>query len=271
MSGKVRKYIAGGLLGGLFLLVSPAVGQVADAELRARYRSTMIGVGGAQTYDTYLSPLSYTGSGLGVWQEWSRNLRWLEGHANWQQLLNINGLATYNNTGTAADLSLFAEYSTSLFYRYRLTSNLSFDAGPQVAAMLGGLYNTRNGNNPTSIKANLNLGLSGATAYRMRLGNFDYVLRYQLEMPLAGVLFAPAYGQSYYEIGLGKQDGLVHFASPHNQLAMRNTLSVEMELKKWSLRLGFVNRVYETQVNQKDTRLMTNMFYLGISRTIYTK
>ena len=60
----------------------------------------------------------------------------------------------------------------------------------------------------------------------LRINHRPLTLRYQLNLPLAAVMFMPNYGQSYYEIfTLGHWDGVVNFTSLHNQPSLRQLLT----------------------------------------------
>jgi hypothetical protein len=255
------------LLSAFCLLFSPCFAQ---EPLPLTYQSNMIGTGMTSAYDTYLSPLEYTGAHIGLLSEQMRMTGLFKGRISAQHLLHFEIAETKNSSGTASDYVGSLEYGYGLHYRFKPVAKIQFFAGIQADALFGFIYNNRNGNNPVTGKVNLNLNLSGMAAYKFRIKNQPLQLRYQLNIPAIGMMFSPQFGQSYYEIGLGDSQGLMHFASFHNQLAMRNIFSVELPFSFCTLRLSYMNWVYETKVNHLDTRILSNSFYIGFSKNIYT-
>ena len=253
----------------LFLTAFYCQAQEKTNPIPLTYQSTMIGFGGIEVFDTYLSPLRYTGSNFSVIYEQMKMTRLMNGNISSQHLLNFEIGNTTNPTQTATSYVAYLDYAYGLYYKLNPIQKLQVFVGPQIDAWAGVIYNDRNGNNPASVKTNLNLNGSGMISYPIQINRQQILLRYQLSLPLMGVLFSPAYGQSYYEISLGVNDNLVHFASFHNQLAMRNLLSVEFPLNLWTFRLSFMNWIYETQVNDLDTRIMTNTIYVGFSKNFF--
>ena len=234
------------------------------------YQSTSVGFGSTEVYDTYLSPLKYTGSNLGLMYERMNMTGLMSGNISGQHLLNVEVAKTNNQTGTTSNYWGNLQYIYGLHYRFQPIQKLQLFAGTQADALIGAIYNTRNGNNPASAKANLNLNLSGIAAYSFKIKQQPVLVRYQLNIPFMGMLFAPQFGQSYYEMSLGVNQDLVHFASFHNQLAMRNLLSFELPFNFCTLRLSYLNWIYESKVNDLDTRIMSNSIYVGISKNFLT-
>jgi hypothetical protein len=230
----------------------------------------MIGIGNMSTHDSYLSPLSYSGTTIGLVHEQMKMTGWWNGNVSAQHFFNIGLAQTKNPTETATNYVGNLEYGYGLYYRFRPVRKIQFFAGLQPDLFCGILSNTRNGNNPVSMKLNVNLNVSGMAAYQFRIKKQPVQLRYQVNIPVAGVLFSPEFGQSYYEIGLGEPSHLVHFASLHNQLVMRNLFSVELPFNRFTLRLGYMNWMYETQVNDLNTKISTNSVYIGISKNFHT-
>ncbi len=256
----------------LFLWLTAFYGQAQEENnpVSLTYQSTMVGLGGIEVYDSYLSPLKYTGTRLGFIYERMKMTRLMSGNVSTQHLFNIEIAEAKNKTGTALDYVGYLEYTYGLFYKWNPVRKLQLFAGPQADVLAGVIYNSRNGNNPASAKAGINLNLSGMASYQIQIKKQPVLLRYQLNIPIMGVLFSPEFGQSYYEIGLGVDKNLAHFASFHNQLAIRNLFSLEFPFNSYTLRLGYMNWIYETKVNDLDTRIMTNSIYVGFSKNFFT-
>lgn len=233
------------------------------------YQSYIAGYGSARVYDTYLSPLEYKGNNIGLLYEQMKMTGLMNGNISTQHLFDIEVGRTYNPAGTATDYTGIMEYDYGLHYRFNPVNKLQLFAGIQADGLFGFIYNNRNGNNPITGKINLNLNLSGIAAYKFIIKKQTVKLRCQMNIAIAGCMYSPQFGQSYYEIGLGGDETLLHFASFHNQLMIKGLLSVELPFDRYALRLTYMNRFYETRINNLDTRMISNSFYIGLSRNFY--
>ena len=232
---------------GLFLLflASPAKAQSDGDEIPWSINSgTMVGIGSYNLMDTYLSP--------------SMEDKKYTGHVD---------LATTDNAAsTATDFAGFIDYT--LGYHYHLPTllpDLKLLAGGAVHGMGGFIYNTRNGNNPASAKADIDLNISAMAIYKLRVKEYPMTLRYQFTIPFAGVLFSPHYGQSYYEIfNLGNASGVVQFNSFHNKFAMKNFFTVDFPVCNFTIRAGYLNSSYRTDVNGIQSHIISHSFMIGL-------
>ena len=241
-----------------------------EAKLPLTYQSLSIGMGQSSVYDSYLSPLKYSGWNIGLTGEQMKTSRLLKGRLSTQELFYVEFAYTDNPSKSANTYIGSLNYNYGMYYPFNPIGKLQLWAGLQGDVLLGAIYNLRNTNNPANAKANLNLNLSGMAAYRFHIRRQVMQLRYQMDLPFVGALFSPEFGQSYYEIGLGDGNALVHFAAWHNRFSMRNTLSVEFPLNFCTLRLSAMNWVYETRVNDLNTQLISHSIYLGVSKYFYT-
>lgn len=244
--------------------------QVAELP-RSTNSATLVGMGGYNLMDTYLSPgapeRNYTGVGFSVLHERMQMTRLANQRISRQQLLRGELARTENAAATATDLAGFATYS--LGYHYHFTAplpNLQLLCGAMAQGWLGFIYNTRNGNNPASTKADLDLRLSAMAFYTLRIKGYPIRLRYQGAIPFAGVCFSPHYNQSYYEIfDLGNHAGVVQFNSFHNKWAYQQLLTADFPLGALTLRVGFLGNYYRTDLNAIQSHVVSRSFVIGLA------
>lgn len=229
---------------------------------------TMIGVGSYNLMDTYLSPgkeVKYDGWGLRILNERMKMVRLADYRISRQQILNVEVASTRNSARAASDFAGLVDYSLGYHYHFHPASGLKVLVGTSLHGMAGFLYNTRNsGNNPASAKADIDLNLSALIIYNLRIKNYPLTLRYQMDMPFAGVLFSPHFGQSYYEIfNLGNSAGVIQFNSFHNKFAMKNYFTVDFPVCNVTIRVGYLNSMYRTDVNGIQSHILSNSFVIG--------
>ena len=244
-------------------------GHSQEQPIRLTYQSTMLGLGTSHVFDSYLSPLKYSGINIGLVYERMRMIGLGNGNFSFQHQFFANYSYTENNTKTASDYTGLVEYNLGMPYRFNLNEKFQLFAGPQAGVLFGLIYNSRNGNNPASAKVNVNIGLSGMAAYKLMIRSQPVRFRYQLNLPMAGSMYSPQYGESYYEIGLGNSDKLFYLSSFHNHFAFKNMLSVELPLNWITISGAWVNSFYQTKVNDLTTQCRSNTFYIGISKNFY--
>lgn len=230
--------------------------------------ATLLGAGGYRLMDTYLSPgkkLDYKGWGLRILNERMKMTRLADYRISRQQLISVDIASTDNPASTATDFAGFADYSLGYHYHFTVLPGLKLLAGASAHGMVGFIYNTRNGNNPASAKADIDLNLSGMAIYSFKIREYPLTLRYQLTMPFAGVLFSPHYGQSYYEIfNLGNNSGVVQFNSFHNKFALKNYFTVDFPVGNLTVRAGYLHSTYSTDVNSLQSHIISHSFLIGL-------
>ena len=228
---------------------------------------TLIGIGGYRIKNTYLSPMNYTGTGLRIINERMKIVSLADYHVSSQQILDIDLSSVRNPAGTVAALAGFVDYSFGYHYRFQPAEDFKLLTGASVKGMFGFVYNTQSANNPIATHVDLDLNASAMGIYTFRIKNFPLTCRFQTDFPLMGVLFTPNYGQSYYEIfGLGNTSGIVGFSSLHNKLAMRNFVSVDISVWKFTLRTGYLNSIYTTNINDIQTQYVSHSLMIGLVR-----
>ncbi len=218
-----------------------------------------VSIGSANMYDTYLSPLEYKGFSIHLMYEQMRRTTWFDYKFYKQQIFEVDLSKGDNPAKNVSEYWALLSYRIGGHYMVYNTDNFRVGLGGLWDINGGVLYNERNGNNPASARAYSNLNLSVTASYKFKWG----AVRWQIDSPFIGILFSPKYGQSYYEISLGNSVGLVNFASYHNQRALRNYISMDIPINKYTIRVGYMGSWYQTKVNEIQTHQYTNSFVIG--------
>jgi hypothetical protein len=233
-------------------------------------RATTYGIGSSSLLDTYLSPLTYTGTEIRVQRESMRHTRWMQGRLRQQTLFNIGFSLTENPASTGEEWAGTVSWDYSLLYPWKLSERLTLMAGPQLDIHGGFIYNLRNSNNPAQVLADAHLGASGLAEYRFRIKGHPFTARYQLDVPLLGVMFSPEYGESYYEIFEEEHDGRnVLFVTPLNAPIWRHHLSLDVPLGRWQLRLAYRGDIRQSHVNDIKSHQWSHLFMVGFVKQFY--
>lgn len=259
-----------GLLIGCNCLTAQTTDSIPAAPTRYVTRATLYGAGFTNIYDTYLSPQEYKGVEFRVSRESMRMTRWMDGRISRQTFFQANFGYTHNKVDNNNTMSALANWNYGLHYNFPLTPNFTLLAGA-VADLNGGfVYNLRNGNNPASARAYINLAASGMAIWKLRIRQYPITLRYQLNLPVMGVMFSPNYGQSYYEIfTLGNADGVVRFTSLHNQPSLRQMLTADFPVGRARMRLAYLCDLQQSHVNDIKTHAYSHVFMVGFVKEFY--
>lgn len=213
--------------------------------------------GTASVRNTYLAPMLYSGSDLGLTYE--RTRRWH--NLDWMSLQSVAGqFAMGTDAGEHSD-----QWSGRLRYRY--AALYAFDlyylalmVGPSVGTDVGFDYNLKMGssNNPATARLTANVGLQVMANMPYRLWNRGCLATFQLHAPMFGYAMMPEYGASYYEtFSLNNTSGLHHFTSLHNQQDLDLRLTTDLPLSRRrnsALRLGMGFHIETMQIHQITTR-----------------
>lgn len=227
-------------------------------------RSNMIGIGGTNRLETYLSPFEYTGTEVRFMHESLRMTKMMHGRVSTQQFFEGNLSYTKSPTGDAGYLAGDFDWRIAWHYNWKPAARLRLSGGVQTGATIGGVYNTRNGNNPAQGKLATDIAASGMAIYRFPLRRHTFALRYQLDMPLAGLMFSPAFGQSYYEIfSLHHYDSNVCFTWTGNAPTFRNLLTFDAPVAGGTLRIGWRCDIRQSHVNSLKSHTWSNLFMIG--------
>lgn len=222
--------------------------------------------------DTYLSGYNFTGIGHAYTNEKFRRARTGKYIWRYQILTGVTTGTTFQNGNTM--LSVMASRYWSGYHHFAPCERLQLLAGAQVQLSGGVLYNPANGNNPAAAKVRAALAATGMAIYKFNIKQSKYTLRYQIDVPLIGVMFSPEYGESYYEMfGCGTFSGKnIKLATPVNCPSSRHTLSLDIPFwfkKRNTLRISYIADIFQSNVNGIKTHIYDHSFNIGFVRTLY--
>ncbi len=245
------------------LHVAPNAVAQSDAN-RYTMRSNMIGIGGVNRLETYLSPFEYTGTELRFLHESMRLTKKMNGRVSTQQFFEGNFSVSHSPGHDANYLAGDFDWRIAWHYNWKPLQNLRVLAGVQTGASIGAVYNTRNGNNPAQAKLSADIAASAMAIYRFRLLRRTFSARYQFDTPLLGLMFSPAYGQSYYEMfSLGHYDHNICGTWLGNAPTFRNLLTLDAPIGAGILRIGWRCDIRQSHVNHLKSHAWSNVFMIG--------
>ena len=241
---------------------------VTDTLTRNYTKQTMnaIGVGTAQMLDTYLSHEKY--SGLEV-RFINQNERRTVGN-RWSRMLQSVATIDYGKSRSGDGSMIDALYNFGYARHYSwhwMADRLQLQVGGMAQAYVGVGYSLRNQNNPVQMHLGINIAPSAILSWHTHLWKRPFMLRYQVETPLIGVMFAPNYGQSYYEIfNRGNYEHNVVVTHPFNAFSIRQLVSADVSWGRHTLRLGFQLDIKQAEVNNIKQHNYAGAIMVGMIR-----
>ena len=244
--------------------------------------SSMIGVGSSNVLDTYLSSYNYKGTDIRIQRETMRMTNLWGGRVSNQSLIDLNGDINKNHARNIDEYAGGIRYSQGWFYNFfhgntvnpieRSASRFNLAAGLVASGYLGVVYIDRSGNNPAQAKADVMIDVSALATYDMVIAKHHYLWRYQVSFPLMGIAFSPNYGQSYYAaFNFGHYDQNVVFAYPGNMPSMRHKLTLDIPIKRYTLRVGYVAQFHQSMFNHLKYHSYAHDFMIGFNKYLYRR
>lgn len=237
--------------------------------MRAQKRYNFVGIGTTNQLDTYLSPEKYTGPELRYLSMRVKPLK----DIRWERELKSEGqlALTQYRGGNGREMS--GLYTFSLQWLRTMLgqaddgvgqARLSLSAGLGADAHLGFIYNTRNGNNPAQAKAALHITPAAVLKYHFKINSQPHTLRYELNVPLLGVMFSPQFGQSYYEIFTqGNYDHNIQPTWVGNAPCLRQMLTCDVRLFRHTFLVGYLGDFQQAKVNSLKYHSYTHALVIG--------
>ena len=234
-------------------------------------KSAQFGVSFQNNLDTYLSNYNYKGGGLHFSYENFRDAR--TGNYKWKYQVLFNSRAGFNLQESNMQFAGIIGCSWSGYHPFSIGKRLKLLAGAQIQLEGGALYNLSNSNNPVSAKLRTALAASGMAIYHFPVRKSDWIVRYQLDIPLAGVMFTPEFGQSYYEMSLGHLGKIASFTHPLNNPSWRHMLSLDIPVHakhhSTTLRFSYIADLYQSNINHIRCHMYHHAITFGFARTIF--
>ena len=240
---------------------------------KATERRNMLMAGAANSLDTYLSPLTYRGTELRFTSQTVHN----RPGRNWTYSLT-HGLRLARETMRTNDgVRLEGGYDLSCSWQRKIINRtvgywgrLMVTAGAGVDATVGFRYNAQNSNNPAQAEAAVCFTPAMAADWRFfmvspKSGRRRALgLRYEAAVPLVGMMFSPAFGQSYYEIfSRGNYDHNLCTIWVGNAPSLRQRLLFNFKLLKRHFFIGYEGDYRQARVNDIKYHRYTNAAVLG--------
>lgn len=263
--------------------------------LTAAAQSHMIGVGPSRILDTYISQEKYSGVGITYLyiragkkpnKRWQNNIEhevdlsktrdrshttsMLEGNYNlyWARLARLATIPSPPSPPSKP--SQPSPPSKPSQPSQPSPPSFLLQAGLAAHANLGFLYDMSNSNNPAQARIALNLMPTAIATYAFNIRQQRFSLRYELNLPLVGLMFSPNYGQSYYEIfSRGNYDHNIvptTFVSAPN---FRQLLTLDWQVsEKWAVRVGYLGNYQQADVNHLKSHIYTHRFIIGVTKSL---
>jgi len=241
-----------------------------------------LGAGNTYLYDDYLSPLPHEGASLLFSSTATKPLKWgladspdhsFE-NAKWTNQFNLTLTSVYAQSKAGSNMFHGnMELKNSLIRQVFHRPNWSASAGTFLLLGSGGRYCLQNGNNPGSLDAYLDFGLTVLGNYSFIFWQKPFKLTYQGSLALSGLAFSPEYAESYFEIFYLKNNkNILKYTHPLNNQHWMQQLSLDVPLahRKSSLRLSICNDGHVTLFNSIRTRVLSTHFSAGYIRYFKT-
>lgn len=249
-------------------MAMPITAQPTDST-RIRTSADLLGIGSTHILDTYLSQEKFSGAGLSYlhMSEWkNKNSRW---STVIQQEANLSSIK--DRSMKSEELQGDYSFLWGKYFKWSLfDQRLQIQTGGMINANIGFIYNTVNSNNPAQARLSASIMPSGIASYDFQLWQKHFAIRYELDLPLVGIMFSPNYGQSYYEIfSQGNYDHNIVPTSFVSVPNLRQQFSIDWNAgRKWTLRIGYLGNYQQSNVNNLKSHIYTHRVMIGVVKRL---
>lgn len=230
----------------------------------------MISVGATNILDTYLSPEKYRGTEL---RFISHTTREPDGKRWSRQIVHQGNMAYADNrSGDGSEIAGAYSFQYGWHYNWQWADGrLQVKAGGAIDANIGFIYNTRNSNNPAQARLSVDIAPSAAAVYKFRWCERPLSVRYELSVPLMGVMFSPNYGQSYYEIfNRGDYDRNIVPTTLVCAPSLRQQFTLDFTLLRTTFRIGYLGDIQQAHANNLKSHIYTHALVIGVVKRFKT-
>ncbi len=238
-----------------------------DNELKKNFALGM-SFGSKTHHVSHLSPLLYSGNGIGLWAERINKKNWR--NKDFYSLTNFRFDRSSLSYLTLTEQNIMAvsnlELDYHLYYDWKLASNFHLLCGGYI----GGEFEKNEmqsslwiGNNPNFFSIELNLlGLSLRPTLCIQTNRRLIKISNQFDLRLAGFVFYPTTNQSFLCDDL---KDVIDFNSFSEKFHFSDKLTVDLPLRKTTLRLGMLVERSKSMIFNVDNRSLNVQGIVGFS------
>ncbi len=203
-------------------------------------------IGTGYQFDSYLSPLGYTGLQFGLGNEWWQPFRQdtrlgRSGRlAHWAHVGCVDMCVTdyHSSARSNSYLGLQIAAGWGAFYEWRwLEDRLRVHVGPYLETGFSGRYHAGNVNKIVSFDVAIDAMAMTGISWSFYGKRTSYRLNYQFRTNILGFDYLPEYWESYYEITEGVP-GQPRCSGPWNHNTVKHELTLDMQFIRSTWRIG---------------------------------